>query len=526
MLSKNGYLKDWENRGFLAILAVLFFYYGYRLFALTPWYDELYTYYCFISRGPVYAAIHWPLPNNHVGYSVLSGFLDLLGNAAIGLRGISFISALANGWLIYTIGKRHLKPGWSLATVVIYISMNLVNQLAVQGRGYTLAVTCYLLALWMLDMICRNEKLSKWHYIVFALALTLGLYTLPSSVYWVVPLCLTGGIYLLTLWFRENRNGEGLSRLIRLILSSISAAVMTVGLYAVIWLAIGSNLLSKDSNTVYLGQTHLKIIVSAPFQSIKAGIDYMLSMPYIQSVGQDGFITKLFQWFMTLFTYMQNGLAAVILLTVLAGSIILAVGLFRKSEQQDLFLSIYLLTCIWVLPVVLLVQHTLPYHRVFSFVGVLLAFLIGFLLQKLWAILFKERARTHGPGIVVIITLLGFIRLFSPDYNTQYAMREYEIQDALEHSSIAQAGNPCVTDCTQQYLMKYLYDMECENQLIEGCDFLLLDKKMADPDFDGFEWEFYHTYDSIPWEYVEGNMEKTYENETFIVYERKVAEVS
>jgi hypothetical protein len=28
-------------------------YYGWRMFALTPWYDELYTYYYFISRGPV-----------------------------------------------------------------------------------------------------------------------------------------------------------------------------------------------------------------------------------------------------------------------------------------------------------------------------------------------------------------------------------------------------------------------------------------------------------------------------------------
>lgn len=58
-------------------------YYGFRMFSLTPWYDELYTYYYFISRGPVYAAIHWPLPNNHVGYSVLSGFLDLLGNPVL-----------------------------------------------------------------------------------------------------------------------------------------------------------------------------------------------------------------------------------------------------------------------------------------------------------------------------------------------------------------------------------------------------------------------------------------------------------
>ena len=53
-------------------------YYLWRMFAITPQYDELYTYYSFISRGPLYAAIHWPLPNNHVGYSVLSAFLSVV----------------------------------------------------------------------------------------------------------------------------------------------------------------------------------------------------------------------------------------------------------------------------------------------------------------------------------------------------------------------------------------------------------------------------------------------------------------
>lgn len=90
---------------FLVLLFGMAVYYGYRMFALTPWYDELYTYYCFISRGPVYAAIHWPLPNNHVGYSVLSAVLDVLGNSYIGLRGISYLCAIGNLVLIKKLQK-------------------------------------------------------------------------------------------------------------------------------------------------------------------------------------------------------------------------------------------------------------------------------------------------------------------------------------------------------------------------------------------------------------------------------------
>lgn len=69
-----------ENKLFSLFFLGMAVYYAVSMFAIKPWYDELYTYYSFISRGPVYAAIHWPVPNNHVFYSVLSAFLDYLGS--------------------------------------------------------------------------------------------------------------------------------------------------------------------------------------------------------------------------------------------------------------------------------------------------------------------------------------------------------------------------------------------------------------------------------------------------------------
>ena len=201
-LWKESVNKSWtgdrENRCFLAWFLWMAVYYGFRLFHLTPWYDELYTYYYFISRGPVYAAVHWPLPNNHVGYSVLSGFLDLLGSPMVGLRGMSYIAALANLALLYRIGRKCFSSGWAFCCVVLYSCMNLVNQLAVQGRGYTLAVTCFLAAVSMIQEIGWKEgegtKKDIKYYVIFALSLTLGLYILPSSVYWVIPVCVTGGL--------------------------------------------------------------------------------------------------------------------------------------------------------------------------------------------------------------------------------------------------------------------------------------------------------------------------------------------
>ena len=161
--------KAWigENKGFGCLLLIMSVYYGWRMFALDPWYDELYTYYSFISRGPVYAAIHWPVPNNHVFYSVLSGFLMIFGNPYIALRGISWLFCVGNLIMLYTFAKRFFSRSLSLSCVAIYSSFYLVNYLSVQGRGYTLSTGLYLLALVMLYEICVDKKAQFRYYAIY-----------------------------------------------------------------------------------------------------------------------------------------------------------------------------------------------------------------------------------------------------------------------------------------------------------------------------------------------------------------------
>ena len=130
-------------------------YYGYNMFVIKPWYDELYTYYSFISRGPVYSAIHWPVPNNHVFYSVLSAFLDYLGNPYIGLRGVSYLAAAANLYLLYCFAGKFVNRYLAAGAVFLYAAVFQVNNLAVQGRGYTLSITFYLIVL-----LCLVERMN------------------------------------------------------------------------------------------------------------------------------------------------------------------------------------------------------------------------------------------------------------------------------------------------------------------------------------------------------------------------------
>ncbi len=539
--------RDRENCFFALWFLWMAVYYGVRMFTLTPWYDELYTYYYFIGRGPVYAALHWPLPNNHVGYSVLSGILDQLGDPYIGLRGVSYVSALASLILLYRIGRKHLKHGWSFCCVALYSGMNLVNQLAVQGRGYALAAACFLTALFMLQRIGFGEgtgtRAEVKDHAVFSLSLTLGLYVLPSSVYWVLPLCMIGGTFLLL--YRKKR------KLLHLIAASAIAAVNTVFLYTLIWLAIGSNLLSKTEGGVYYGQGHVSIILSAPFQSVKTGIGYMLATPYIQSVEREGYFAAFAVWLRSLLNYFYSRAGIVLAAVIAAGSVAAAVSGVKAyradrmaawsgkahqadaagpgggEKQKQVFFSLLIAGMMILTPVVLVLQCKLPYFRVFSYMGIPLALLLAMLLQSAAEAVWK-RLRTvtdflsgHDGACLKILAavsaLFAIVLLLSKDYNNEYGVTEYYAKDALSHAGVTERERICVTDCYQQYLLRFCYGIECEDMQIEGADLVLIHREMEQQEPEVFRWEFYQNYESIPWEYLKG-MEPVYENREYVVY--------
>ncbi|MBD5453668.1 MAG: hypothetical protein HDR30_05015 [Lachnospiraceae bacterium] len=507
--------KDMESVIFLLLLLVMAVYYGWRLFALTPWYDELYTYYFFISRGPVYAAIHWPLPNNHVGFSVLSAILDLFGNAAVGLRGISWISSLISLCLLFAIGKKCFPKGFALAAPLLYSSMELVNQLAVQGRGYALASCLYLTAFYELIRIVKCKETKKRHYIVLAGAFIWAIYTLPSSVYFVMPLCIIGGGWLLL----ERRIKE----FWQLFVTALISAVCVTGLYAIIWLAIGSNLLSKMPERDFYGQSHVSIILHAPFSALSTGIKYMLDTPYIQSVPREGYLSRFGIWIKTLFEYYYSGLS--IILLIVAGIALLGVviALFRNPAG---FLEWYLLLSFILTPLMLIIQAALPYYRVFSFFGIPLALLLIWLAVKIFAAIKKP---VLAYGVTACAALLCIIRLCSPSYLAQYSDREAAIEDAYEHMDLQSDKTVFVSDCDQEYLVKYLYDREDTADTMQDADYILLDKLLllTAEEFEkansADKWKFYVFHNEIAWDYIEKETDLCYENERFVLYERKSA---
>lgn len=510
---------------FLLFFIVMAVYYGRRMFLLTPWYDELYTYYYFISRGPVYAAIHWPLPNNHIGYSALSACLGIFGCAPVALRGVSYLCSLGSLVILYRVSQKCIGERIALIPVFVFAGMYMVNQLAVQGRGYALVTFCYLAALAALHAIVAEKKDNKWYYIVFGASLVLALWAIPSSLYVVMPLCVIGGFVLLL-------DGD-FGRLLRLVIVSLISAVCTAGLYGILWLAIGSNLLSKMPDSPFYTAGHVHIILHAPFRALSEGIGYMLDTPYIQSMTRQDFWGQAEHWLKTLFGTQLSpgaGLLGNTMCALLLTGLLTAVVFLARRPKKVFWQWYFVLTAV-SLASALLIQCKLPYQRVFSFLGVWAALLVGWLVRQLAALFQKLPDIRYKSGIkkgceALVYIVAGVSWAFVLADMTPYSMRDDLLVDAYEQIGIEDTDVVAVTDCDQEYLLLYLYGIQ-DGQVtreIEEADFVLLDKALLGQSY-GYregpeEWKFYLTREEVEAKsaYMEQNMTQIYENWQFILF--------
>lgn len=495
------------------IIAVMTVVYVVTMFTNKPWYDELYTYYYFISRGPIYAAIHWPVPNNHVGYSVLSACLDVFGNPYIGLRGISCIAAVANLILIYYFSCKFLNKYLATAVTALYAGTYLIHRLSVQGRGYTLAVTCYLVALIALYYICFGEHLKR-NYVIFSIALIMGLYIVPSSVYWVVPTCVTGGLFLL---LRKNNK-----RFAKLLAASLVAAGVTLVLYALIWLAIGANLISKDPEDVLYGLHQARVVLKAPFRSLETGLDYMLATPYIQSMSRSECLHTMPEYFKNLFDnyYSYGGI------TIFMATVCLVICSFINAFSQIFYRrsrflgSLYVCVTLVMVPLMLLIQSVQPYLRVLGFYVIPIIFGSMHVIHVYCESFAKGRLVRRITIVTLILSLLlGLGSLARPYYWEPLAGRENTIEGALKQMDVTAMDSVYYTDDYAKYVLKFYHDVtpeECEK--IEDAEYAIMCPEMYDNKYIEPQWPVLYGYHVARLKYAENRMVKLSENDGYCIY--------
>lgn len=486
--------------------------YLYRMFTNNPWYDELYTYYSFISRGPVYAAIHWPLPNNHIGYSAISGFLSYFGNPTIALRGVSFICAVCNIVLLYRLAVKLFDEWLAYIAVFIYAGCFQVHNMAVQGRGYTLSTLCYLIAITMLLKICKDTP-KFIHYAVYSLVMIIGIWAVPTSTFWVIPLCISGGVYLL---FNKE-----IKTLIKLIIASLIAALGALFMYVVVWLSIGSNLLSKDPSSAYAGIYQLTVIKMNPLAAAQAGLDYMLASPYIQSMDRGVVVRGLFGYLDLLFEqfYSLMGIPIIVILAVT-----FVVALIRFIKDRSRFTEAFLCVSILLLPIMLIVQSVQPYLRVFCFLGIVLAFSI---LMYVKMILQKSN-KEYGKAGVIVIAIVGALLiglLFTYKYRAPMADRENDILEALnkmeeQGTGVNEIDSIYYTDDYQKYVIKFFFDADPPESPMGEASYVLVSDTVMDESITGINWPMLTSSSCFDFETLNNSYEKITETDKYIVYRK------
>ena len=514
-------------------------YYIWRMFSVPPWYDELYTYENFIDRGMIYSMIHWPLPNNHVFYSALSAILNKLGNPYIGLRGVSFLASMGSLLLLYRILKKGISPRMAAAGTALFAAMYNVVQQAVQGRGYALSGFFLLAAVNCLYEICIPEKSAGvkekrrfWYYAGFAACLTGGLYTIPSNLYWVVPVCMAGGLYLLF-------TGE-YKKLFRLVIASAAAAIVTFGLYTIIWLAIGSNFLVKEETGAFYGMSHFQVLKTAPFAAFSRGMEAMLSDPNIQSIDRSRFNNEFTLYLGRVLNQVYPNGSHILPFLILFGLLLMLALILiscRRKEKSMFFLSLYVFVLMVMVPVFLVIQCVFPYLRVFTYMGSVLSMMFVLMPYALWAIvkpaadrLAQRRSFSLPAGFtaygsllaVAAAILLTVVYCRLPEYNAGYDSRDNHIYAALKQLDEKEVDTVLTGDVYARQNL-YFHILRCRGKELvmdyEHPDYVLMDKIQTGPEGEELVWPYEMNTQNFPWEWIEGHMEVVFEDDAYIAYQ-------
>lgn len=500
-----------KNHQCIIIFTLLAIYYGYRLFHITPWYDETYTYINFINEGFWYSATHWPAPNNHIFFSMLSSLISWCG-VYIGLRGISFLAAMGTVIFLYKLFREFTSKTVSIITVLSYTLFLLTNRLAIQGRGYSLGTFFLILAVYFGYRIAFKDEVKKKDYILWAIALWLGLYTVVTSVYWVVGLCLSCGIVLLVL--------KKYKILVKLIVSSLVAAGLTTISYSIMWLSIGAQRISSDVTTGYYGADVWFLIKEFPRTCLMRGIEIMTTDRSVQGIDRNAFLSD-FKFFARGILSEVFGITSMwffygLIVIVVISLILFVICVVRKKTKYIYLLALSSIGFLGIF-VTLWIQSAYPFVRVFSFIGVFLIIPIG-MLYAVVAEHFAKFIKWKYIGFVVCVlaTVFAGIKLTSAQYTLEYEYLDYYALDAIEQVEWEEVGTYMVSDyyIEQQVQFHKIIGDKCELQVdMDSPDVILTKKQLSE------YWPDFITNEDLERCYVQ-EREVLYENEIYIVYGR------
>lgn len=499
----------------LAVLILCFYYLSTR----TYFCDELSTFELFIEKGALFSATNYPYPNNHVLYSVLSSWLfGICGSPEIGLRGICVIACIINIFLLCYILKLFVNKYIAILGGFLYVGNSLINVQLVQGRGYTLTFTFLLLGLLALYHICVDDKQPhlKW-FLLYMLSLFGGLYTIPAFLYCVVALSLTGGFYLLSL--------KKFDILKRLISFSVAAAFLTVIAYLPILLWEGYLSVHQADVNVSFKQ----LVLEHPIELAFSGMGKITNNEWTSPTGvnQITSLSMIAERFLDIYSSFYkigetSGIGKIFSSLCVLGAFITSLIGGTNKNLNIKFMAVFNLSAYISVFGVILVQQALPFHRVLAYLAIptVIGFcmLVSFMYKKKM-IFAKLLFLTALVGAIISILSIDYNNAYIDDYNT-----DKQITESLKSIDMSQVDSVLFgTEYQHQHMNFYAkkYHWNYIENDYETPDLIMLNTYQMEPGFQAKTWPDYINYDTIPWCFINENMEIIYRDKYTVTFYRR-----
>lgn len=191
-------------------------------------YDEWYSYRNFSSQKLSTIISFYFTSNNHVFYNVLSHFFVALpGPLQLLMRLTSLLATLCGTWYLFKLCKIYSTETATWLVVILYSSTYNVLLYAAQARGYGLLNFFTILSIYHAAQF--NFTVNSKRKIYFVIVQALGLYTVPTFIYCIIP------IYIFLIFNVPRTNFR--KGILNLSSVGIAAATLTLLLYLPILLS-------------------------------------------------------------------------------------------------------------------------------------------------------------------------------------------------------------------------------------------------------------------------------------------------
>lgn len=172
---------------FIAVFVVQFIGYSYILFQSPSQYDELFSYRYFSSKGIWASLSYYPVPNNHVFYNICSSFALWLPFSDEKLMRLpSIVASIITTFYFFKLALSALKKTTSLIITALLLSSYPFILFSISARGYSF-VSLFTVFLIYSSLKILTNRATKKHWYLFFASIVLGLLSMPTFAYVLMP---------------------------------------------------------------------------------------------------------------------------------------------------------------------------------------------------------------------------------------------------------------------------------------------------------------------------------------------------